>query len=258
MTKNTVNNPFRPGFHQLSIILTDLVEAEALIQKMARKEAKASPSDFSGKTPCVYFKMPYVPPCESFKELRHLILRVFENTGLRANFKGIVSIEATEWLGHEQEEYFSVVLKYLYDHRDIWRPAMILNNCSETQLRRFLSACVKYITPQVYDGRIFTNRQTLETLLEEALLDRQYTLSKKAKVLLTEALSRPELAASRSLTLIERVAEDITWHFQEQKHISETEAEQYLCSRFSILTMLAGKTLLTERSCGDDTQKLHL
>ena len=112
--------PFGKGLHQLSVVSTDLTEAESLIKILAEEEKKRTPQAFAGNEPCVYFKLPYVPPCDPFKELRRLILRIRENTGLRANFRGVVAIEVSDWIGHEREEYFTVLLKYLYDHRAFW------------------------------------------------------------------------------------------------------------------------------------------
>ena len=70
--------PFDKGLHQLSVVSTDLMEAESLIKMLADAEKSRFPHAFAGKASCVYFKLPYIPPCEPFKELRKLILRIRE------------------------------------------------------------------------------------------------------------------------------------------------------------------------------------
>lgn len=251
-------HPFQKGLHQLSVITTDLAESETLIRAIAEKEQQRDPHAFAGKTPLVYFKFSYVPPCEPFKELRRLILQVHDNTGLRANFKGIVAIEATEWIGHEREEYFSVVLKFLYDHSDLWRSAMILTNCSQPQLQRFLSACARWITPRAFDASLFSDPKTLDRIISQALLDHGHTLDPEAGRLLISALTRDELKDARSMTLIDRVAGEITLCRENSKEISPENIQSYLREPYCALTMLAGKPLYEERSRTIENETLQL
>ena len=53
---------FRKGPHHLAVIHTDLAEAESLIAAMAANEQQLHPHLYAGLKPCVYFKMPYIPP----------------------------------------------------------------------------------------------------------------------------------------------------------------------------------------------------
>lgn len=239
---------FRKGIHQLTLINTDLSEAESLVRELAEEEKNREPREFAGMTSCVYFKMPYVQPCDSFRELRRLILRVRENTGLRADFKGIVAIEATEWLGHEKDAYFTVLLKYLYDHRDTWRAAFILNHATPAQFQRFTSACACYVTPRMFDVRVFSDRDRLCRLIHESFRNQCAGISLSAAEILAEAMGKAELKNSRSLTLIERTtAELIAWG-EGTPEVDSARVRDYLTSPCSTLTMMAGKPLMYERS----------
>ncbi len=245
------------GLHQLSVITTDLTEAEALIRQIADAEKKACPKDFAGNTPCVYFKLPYVPPYETFKELRRLILRIRENTGLRADFRGIVAIEATQWLDHEQEEYFTVLLKYLYDHRSLWHSVLVLTDVTKAQTNRFLSCCARYISPRSFDLRVFSRQETLDSLIRLEFDRCGKAFSPDATQILSGVLMRPELKEARSLALIARTAGEIAAGSVGRK-ITREDVRRYLADPWSTPALMAGKPLTEERSADHAQDPLHL
>lgn len=250
--------PFHPGSHQLSVITTDLTESEALILRLAREAQEAHPEDFAGKTPCVYYKIPYVPPYETFRELRRLILHIRENTGLRAHFRGVVAIEVTQWLGHETDEYFTVLLKYLSDHRGLWQAALVLNSETESQTQRFLSACASYITPRLFDVSLFSCPDRLrQTIRRECGLQGKL-ITRDAAQTLAEVLASSEFCQARSLSLIQRTAEELVAGSLSNGIITEEAVLEYLADPHSLLAMIAGKTLPAERSKVNVAEPLQL
>lgn len=235
----------------LNVIATDLNENEALVRRLAQEEQARNPRDFAGKAPCVFFKLPYVPPYEQFKLLRQLILRVRQNTGLRSEYRGIVALDVTEWLGHESEEYFTVLLKFLYDHSHSWNSVMLLSNPTEQQRLRFTQTCAQLITPRLQDVTLFNDEQLLTQLLEEQVHSHGCITSRTAITALAQAMTQlPK--QHRSLPLIERVAEDLIANTDADLRISMNHVNQYLCCRTSLLSILAGKPLMEERSKTDE------
>lgn len=232
---------------QMIVVTTDLHESEQLIKDLADEAQQAAPRQFQGKAAGVFFRFQYVAPCETFRELRRLILEVQENTGLRASFKGIVALETSQWIGHEREEYFTVMLKYLYDHRDHWQVVMVLKDCSCTQLQRFLAACAAYMTPRVVDERIFTNEDRLDELIRQSFSSKGYTLRKEARKLLATQLASPACAKARGLTLIGRVADEVIAAADFRKEISETQIHKDLKTGASTLSYLSGNAVFWEK-----------
>lgn len=249
---------FQSGNHQLTVIHTDLREAESLIRCIAEKESEAYPHSLEGQSPYVYFKMPYIQPCDNFKELRRLILWVRQKTGLRANYRGIVAIEATEWIGHEREEYFTVLLKYLYDHRDIWQAAMILKDCNPAQLQRFTEACVRYMTPKLVQIRVFENAATLFGVLQVAFENRSAHISHTAVSMLAEVMVKPELKEARNLEFIERIVAEVITYRDEPLQITEDHVKDYLMESCSMLAMMSGSILYEERGTSHEEESLYL
>lgn len=249
---------FRSGSHVLPVIHTDLTESESLLKKIAGEEQEANPGMFAGLSPCVYFKMPYVQPCENFRELRKLILRIRENTGLRADYRGIVAIEATEWIGHEREEYFTIVLKFLFDHRDIWRSAMILNDCRQQQLQRFVSACARYVMPKLIDLPLFRDGDALRGLIRAEFQKHSTNISLPAAGLLAEAMAKPELKEVRSLAFLERTVREIISCNDFRPQVTKTRIENYLLEPDTTLTLLAGQPLYDRKEWNLEKDGLQL
>lgn len=250
--------PFGNGIHQLSVVSTDLTEAESLIKMLADEEKARASHTFAGKESCVYFKLPYIPPCEPFKELRRLILRIRENTGLRANFHGVIVIEVTEWIGHEREEYFTVLLKYLYDHRTFWRIATVLNGCTPNQINRFLSCCSKYITPRLFTINVFGDHDTLCSLIHSEFTQKNKRITQEAANLLATVLARQELKDARSLTLIDRTVEEVIYMCEYNQTVTYETVQEYLLDPYSTLTMMAGMPLFEERSAALEKEAIQL
>ena len=243
--------PFYFEKHTLTVIPTDLAEPEALIRKLAEEALAAKPDFFTGKRPCVYFRFPYVPPCEKFGLLRKQILLIQESTGLRAHFHGIVVLEATEWIGHEQEEFFIATLKYLFDHSDHLHAAVVLKNCTGTKLTRFMrnvslsvpGLCLKE-APQLF----FSNAERLEDYCRDSLRGASRAIARNALTLLTETLMRRELSDARSLSLIDQTIRELIVSVPNRSIISEITVRQYLERPDTTLAMMLGAPALGERS----------
>lgn len=226
---------------EFTVLQTDLTEPEALVQRLARRARESAPSAFAGKKEYVYLRLRYTPPCEQFRQLRKLVLREKEAAGLRADFRGIVALDATEWLGHEREEYFTVLLKYLYDHRQHKRTLLVLTTDNEARLRRFLTACAAYLTPRTLKLQLYSGEDTLVQLLEEEFLRLDKQPQREACCCLAQALRDPALAHVRSLQLPGRLAAQIAATVP-TKTVSARQARQALQEQDCILTMMSGRS----------------
>lgn len=233
-------NPFLTDWPGLIVIETDLRESEALMHRLAAEAAREQPEAFAGREPCVYLRLRYVPPYGAFEELRRLILRLREAAGLRADYRGVVALEATSWLGHEQEEYFTVLLKYLYDHNTHWRTAMILQEHTPAGIRRFLTACAAYITPRHVPLRIFSDRKWLDRVLQESFERRGYILQPDARALLTEEMTRTELEKARGTALLDRITRELICSADTCRRITREQVSKYLDDPGSAPSMLMG------------------
>ena len=91
--------------------------------------------DFYGDVKFFEFFLRYCRPGEPFTELPRLIEAVSDAAGFRSEYRGIVAIDANEWLGHCEEPHFLDLLEYLADNSDHWLIVFTVPNADETNLR---------------------------------------------------------------------------------------------------------------------------
>ena len=251
--------PFSLEKNTLTLVPTDLAEPEVFLRQLADQTQILCPNRFAGNASCVYYKLPYITPCENFHELRKLILRVQESTGLRARFHGIVILDISEWVGHEKEEYFTSLLKYLFDHSDHWHCALVLKNCTDTklnQLKRNICFQVPGMELKLSAQMIFTDPKRLEAYCRDSLCRAEKVIAQAGLSLLVDALSRKALSEARSLALIDQIIRNLIQTAPNRKIISEITVRQYLASPDTMLAMMLGAPALTERSQNLDESQL--
>ncbi len=129
---------------QVIFFVTNSQNKERFIKQLIHQQYQKKPDKFYGEVPCICYKLNYVAPFNEFKELKNLIMRIKENTGLRSEFKGVVAIDIDEWLSHEQDDYFSIFLKYLHDHSQYIQYVFYSNE--NHKLQCMMKHTVKYLT----------------------------------------------------------------------------------------------------------------
>ncbi|MCD7840351.1 MAG: hypothetical protein LUG46_07000 [Erysipelotrichaceae bacterium] len=131
---------------QLIIWASNSPHKEKLLKDEIFKEYERNPGRFYGEVPCICYKLNYVLPCNKFNEIKNLILRIKEGTGLRSEFRGIVAINIEEWHHHEDEEYFIVFLKYLHDHSDYIQYIFYSEEDNLSHFRKLVQVAIQYMT----------------------------------------------------------------------------------------------------------------
>ena len=121
-------------------------------------------------------------------------------------------------------------------------------------MARFLSACALYLTPRLSDRRLCRDPERLERLLRARFHQNGREAPPEAARLLTEALLSPRLAQGRSLTVLERVVEEVV----EAGAADGAETmRNYLNRTDTLVALLAGEASKA-RGGDDETAALHL
>lgn len=84
----------------LSLLTNYLDEAENMVE-------------FYGNVKYFEYYLEYVPDKTNFHEIQKLAEKIRDAAGFRSEYKGLLSIELGEWVGHFQEENFINLLKFL-------------------------------------------------------------------------------------------------------------------------------------------------
>lgn len=132
---------------QVIFFVTNSQNKERFIKQLIHQQYQKNPDKFYGEVPCICYKVNYVAPFNEFKELKNLIMRIKENTGLRSEFRGVVALNIDEWIGHEQDDYFSIFLKYLHDHSTYIQ--CIFYSQDNQKIADMMKVTVQYLTIQV-------------------------------------------------------------------------------------------------------------
>lgn len=229
---------------KLTLLQTDVTETELLFRKMSLDEffkVNACP----GMDNCyVFYRLKYEKPEESFTGLRRLILAIRNKTGMRSRYKGIVGIDITAWKGHESEEYFHIVEKYLYDNCDEWKLVFICSNYSDQEFAELQYHCVNYFVIERRQAYIcetdHLNRCIKDTISSFGTNAEEKGIKRLEEILRTEAMKE-----HRSIQMIRRIIYELylSDECQEKNLITDKSVQEYLDNPTSILHILAGRIL---------------
>ena len=109
-----------------SVLLDTQGDCKYILRKICEEAEIAQSIDFEGIEKGVFHHSEYASPCNKFREIKKLILSTNAAKGLTNEFSGILMIEITEWLNHECENYFSVLLKFLHDKNKYWKYVFVV------------------------------------------------------------------------------------------------------------------------------------
>ena len=115
-----------------------------------------------GKT--LEFALNYTPPYEDFRGIRELQLAVRR---MGAFPPEVLVIDITEWIGHEEEEYFEITAMYLHDHRDLWDLVFLVREHSAVECTMLFFTLRAFLEGQMTEDRTFADRETLAAYLTE-------------------------------------------------------------------------------------------
>ncbi len=183
----------------------------------------------------IYYKSRYVLPYEEFNELRKLLLLVRSVDDVNA--ERIIAVDLGEWVGHEQDEYLSVMLKYFHDQRDHWRYVFTVGAHTYEEITRLYIKLKTYMNGEIFEDNTFKSREGLETHLTK-----RNKMTKGAAKVLSELFFSRELKDARSYELLSSVREDLE-RMSGGKRITVATVKEYMAEEDSLLCLLLGKTV---------------
>ncbi len=234
---------YLPAAHpQICILDMDITEPEILVRKIAEACAEKHPEYFNCDTSYVFYRLRYMPPYEKFEELRNLIVRISQATGLRSEYHGFICVDPSEYKGHEEEEYFTAVLKYLFDHGANCMVMLVCCQYTEQEMGILANTCMKTLkTFSISKERIHLfDHENLCKLINASFRENKVPIDSSTAHLIAETLLSPELESYRSLQLIEALPREI--------QCGGTDVETYFKNPDSPLCMMAGHPLVTRKN----------
>jgi hypothetical protein len=229
--------------NDLIFLVTEMKDNDKIVNSVSEQTYANNPGIFEGTDPYAYYKMKYVPPYDSFGELRQLILRIKNSTGLRYEFKGIIAIDLFEWLGHENDEYFDVTLKFLYDHRHIWKYIFTFKDAGIEKLNPMFDHAIHFFRIMVIDKCLFNHRDELKKYLKNSFDKNNVTYESSAIDILAGIFSDKDAKNIKSYEKIDMITQDIADNSPDKK-ITGTAIVKNLSENRLILNMLLNKNMI--------------
>ena len=222
-------------------LITAMKENERLTRDLARTLSHQEPALFDGLAPVVYQKLLYCAPFESFEELRRLELQLREVTGLRACYRGIVALDLSEWVGHEQEEYLHITLKYLHDHRHLWKCIFLAGNQELPQIVPLLQTAAQYLRPGVQHLCLFRDMPLLTQYIQASIDITPQACSTLAKCF-------QEIPGAQNCVLLEQVLGELVSKAANGK-VTAQDVAAYLGDDTALLSLIYGKAPGRAETC---------
>lgn len=193
---------------------------------------------YTGSDHPIYYKSRYTPPFEQFRELKNLLLLVRDMDDISA--ENTIAVDLSEWIGHEQEEYLTVMLKFLHDQRDHWRYIFTVGSCGRTEVTRLYIKLKTYLTGCIIEDRTFMGRDELKNYL----VTNHHMQRGAAAVFAGLFLSR-DFRTERGYEILEGIIAELE-HFTGGKRIGMAALRDYLSRGDSLMCLLMGRTINIE------------
>ena len=104
----------------------------------------------AGDNDAVIFKLGYTPPYEKFEELKRLQLKT-KDIDLFSIGKSYIIMDISEWVGHENEEYFVITMKFLHDHAYKWQYIFTVDNYGMSKVKSMLNMLSRHLKGEVIE-----------------------------------------------------------------------------------------------------------
>ena len=147
-------------------------------------------------------KLSYVPPYESFEDIKTLQLRLFDSPYIKGRNICCV-LDISEWIGHENEEYFAVLLKYFHDHRSRLEYIFTVGCCSEDDAKQLYFRLRCYLRGSIATDLTFIKTGSLCGYIESK------NIARKAARVLAEMIMSEEMKPMRSYPTIDMMCDEL-------------------------------------------------
>lgn len=183
----------------------------------------------------LFFKLRYIPPYEDLKKL----LSELQIKERKKNIFGdniTLAMDITEWIGKENDEYFSIIVKYLSDMCPKWNYIFTVNSKKSECIYPVFCFLRKYLQGDFIKDSVWESRKTLETFLLTSL---NYSCS--AASILSNLFLHPKMEKYRSNDMLERITQEVmSFSVNINSSISEKDIKNYLKSNNNIIQLMLG------------------
>ncbi|MBE6765354.1 MAG: hypothetical protein IJP10_05415 [Clostridia bacterium] len=209
------------GREDFTVLLSGIKDNDRIIRKM------------TGRKHPIYYKSRYTPPFERFCELRNLQLLVKDLDDINAD--NTIAVDLSEWIGHESDEYLTVMLKFLHDQRDHWKYIFTVGDHRREEVTKLYIKLKTYLAGHIIEDTTFTNEDGLKQYLVSECRLSGRVAGELAKLFFTK-----ELREYRSYEMLDSVLLELR-NRSGGATVTLSVLDGYLADGESLLCLLLGR-----------------
>ena len=178
--------------------------------------------EFYGNVKYFEFMLDYSAPGQTFDEVRRMISEVQNAAGFRNVYKGIISIDIDEWLGHCEEKNFISFLEYLSSNSNDWLIVFNVAGDKTTEIKKLESVLSMFFRIEK-SYLVMPDTNDFLQFVMKRLSTYNLTLNQSAQDLLFKTIEKLKenkfFDGYKTLTML---CQDIVYEFFSRKESLET------------------------------------
>lgn len=177
--------------------------------------------DFCGNVKYFEFMLDYCSPEQKFVEIERMIKEVSIAAGFRNAYRGIVSVDIDEWLGHCEEKHFISFLEYLSSNSNDWLIVFNVVSDDATEIKKLESVLSMFFRIEKSNLKLPETEEFLQFIINR-LGSYDLVLDDSAKELLLKTIEklRENKYFDGYKTLV-MLCQDIVYEFYSKSALSD-------------------------------------
>lgn len=114
----------------------------------------------AGSGPIIHHKLSYVPVYGEFDQLKKFQVKL-RNSPAFIGKRVFAAIDVSEWIGHEDEEYFTIALKFFHDKRSRIKYIFTVGSNEESKTTKLFFKLRLFLGGKTVTDDTFMNKESL-------------------------------------------------------------------------------------------------
>lgn len=167
--------------------------------------------DFYGNVKYFEYYLEYVAPDDNFVEIAKIAEKIRDAAGFRSEYRGILSIDFNEWIGHFYEDNFIEVLKFLSSMEDDIMFIFNIHNYDPGEVEKLMQVLVLFFRLEVIEMNL-PDSEELGSYIKKEISEYGLNLDPEAEEMVISAVNKlREDKYFAGYQMLDRLAEDIVY-----------------------------------------------
>ena len=167
--------------------------------------------DFYGNVKYFEYYLEYVPDKKDFHEIQKIAEKIRDAAGFRSEYRGLLSIELDEWVGHFNEENFINTLKYLSSMEDDIMFIFHIRNYNSESVEQLMRLLVLFFRIEVLEMAL-PDSEELCSYIRKEISEYGLNLDEEAENMVVATVNKlREDKYFAGYEMLDRLAQDIVY-----------------------------------------------